>query len=147
MMRVLALTPEFVRHIPTDLEEGKLYISIEYATAAHSCCCGCGQEVVTPFTPTDWSMTFDGETVSLHPSVGNWYIPCKSHYIIRKGRVIQAPPWSEKQINREWERDRQAKASFYDPTVAADSASTPRDVVEWPDETSPSHELDSDPNT
>ena len=42
------------------------------ATSAHSCCCGCGEEVVAPLTPTDWKMTFDGETTSLRPSIGNW---------------------------------------------------------------------------
>ena len=36
------------------------------------CCCGCGEEVVTPFSPAQWQMSFDGEAVSLHPSIGNW---------------------------------------------------------------------------
>ena len=64
------LEHRFVEHIPEHLEPGVLYVSMKYATAAHSCCCGCGEEVVTPFTPTDWQMIFDGETVSLRPSVG-----------------------------------------------------------------------------
>jgi hypothetical protein len=34
-----------------------LYVSIEFATAAHSCACGCGREVVTPPGPTDWRIT------------------------------------------------------------------------------------------
>ncbi|MGN5478201.1 DUF6527 family protein [Cupriavidus basilensis] len=41
-------------------------------------------QVVTPFTPTDWRMTYDGATVSLHPSVGNWNQRCRSHYVISK---------------------------------------------------------------
>lgn len=113
MMRISQLAPEFVKHIPHVLDPGKLYISMEYATAAHSCCCGCGEEVVTPFTPTDWCMTFDGESVSLSPSVGNWYLACKSHYVVKKGRVLEALPWSDRQIDAEWERDREAKDSFY----------------------------------
>jgi hypothetical protein len=44
---------------------------------------------VTPFTPTDWRMTFDGESVSLDPSVGNWNQKCRSHYVIRRNRVLR----------------------------------------------------------
>ena len=61
MMRHHVLLHRFVTNIPDSVEPGYLYVSMEYATAAHSCCCGCGEEVVTPFTPTDWKMTFDGE--------------------------------------------------------------------------------------
>ena len=86
---------------------------MEYGTAAHRCCCGCGEEVVTPFTPTDWKMTFDGETVSLNPSIGNWTLACRSHYVIKRGRVIEAGPWTEKQVEAEHYRDRAAKARFY----------------------------------
>ncbi|MER8758086.1 DUF6527 family protein [Mesorhizobium sp. M0976] len=63
---------------------------MDYATSAHRCCSGCGEKVVTRFSPTDWKMTFDGEIISLHPSVGNWQLPCRSHYVIRAGRVIDA---------------------------------------------------------
>ena len=66
-MRWFHLEHRFVKHVPDSLEPGVLYVSIEYATATHSCCCGCGEEVVTPFSPTDWKMTFDGETVSVWP--------------------------------------------------------------------------------
>ena len=80
-MRFTHLQHRFVPHIPEKLEPKVLYISMEYATAAHSCCCGCGEEVVTPLTPTDWRMTFDGETISLSPSIGNWNLRCRSHYV------------------------------------------------------------------
>jgi hypothetical protein len=53
-MRHHTLEHRFVRNAPRELEPGVLYISMEYATAVHSCCCGCGERVVTPFTPTDW---------------------------------------------------------------------------------------------
>jgi Family of unknown function (DUF6527) len=90
MMQHKRLEHRFVEHLPERLEAGVLYISMEYATAAVGCCCGCGKEVVTPFTPTDWSMTFDGETISLSPSIGNWNFDCRSHYFIRRGRIIEA---------------------------------------------------------
>jgi hypothetical protein len=111
------LKHHFVEHIPEQLEPGLLYISMPYATAAHSCCCGCGEEVVTPFTPTDWKMIFDGETVSLKPSIGNWNLPCRSHYVISRGRVIEALPWTEDEIREEHHRDKAAKKEFYDREI------------------------------
>jgi hypothetical protein len=112
-MRYKQLEHRFVEHIPERLEAGVLYISMEYATSAHSCCCGCGEEIVTPFTPTDWKMTFDGEAISLRPSIGNWTLKCRSHYVIDRGKVIEAGPWSDEQVEAERRRDRATKASFY----------------------------------
>ncbi len=107
------LKHHFVEHIPEQLEPGLLYVSMPYAIAAHSCCCGCGEEVVTPFTPTDWGMIFDGDTVSLKPSIGNWNLPCRSHYVISRGSVIEALPWTDEEIREEHQRARAAKEEFY----------------------------------
>jgi len=107
------LEHRFTDVIPDKLKPGILYVSMEYATAAHSCCCGCGEEVVTPFTPTDWRMEFDGETISLSPSVGSWTLACQSHYFIKRGKVIEAPPWSDEQVEAERCRDRGAKRQYY----------------------------------
>lgn len=112
-MRYSHLEHRFVQNIPNCLEPGVLYVSMEYGTAIHSCCCGCGEEVITPFTPTDWQMTFDGETISLWPSVGNWNLICRSHYVIKRGRVIEAGPWSDAKISIERQRDKTAKAHYY----------------------------------
>ena len=92
MLRHTRLEHRFVHYIPEQLEPGVIYISMDYATAAHSCCCGCGEQVITPFTPTDWKLTFDGDTVSLWPSIGNWNFRCRSHYIIRNSRIVVAEP-------------------------------------------------------
>jgi hypothetical protein len=113
VIRHKRLEHRFVDHIPERLEEGVLYVSMEYATSAHSCCCGCGEEVVAPFTPTDWKMTFDGETISLRPSIGNWTLKCRSHYVIDRGKVIEAKPWSDEQVEAERRRDQAAKARHY----------------------------------
>lgn len=110
MIRWHRLEHRFVKHIPEQLEPGLLYISMEFGSAAHSCCCGCGEEVVTPLTPTDWRMTYDGETVSLWPSVGNWKQRCRSHYMIERGLVIESVPWSNEDVAAERRRDRAAKA-------------------------------------
>ena len=113
MIANVRLEHRFVQDIPEDVEPGVLYVSMHYGTAIHRCCCGCGEEIVTPFTPTDWLLTFDGETVSLYPSIGNWQLPCRSHYVIRRNRVVKARPWTNRQIARGRKRDRRAKAAFF----------------------------------
>lgn len=113
MMQYISLEHEFVEQFPETLQAGILYISMKYATAAHRCCCGCGEEVVTPLTPTDWKITFDGETVSLSPSIGNWNFACRSHYWIRCGRVIEAATWTDQQIEANRFQDESAKADYY----------------------------------
>ena len=108
-MRIARLDHQFVGSIPEFLQPGVLYVSLDYATASHLCGCGCGEEVVTPFTPLDWRLTFDGETISLHPSIGNWDLPCRSHYVIRQGGLLEAGPWSDERVAAERQRDREAK--------------------------------------
>jgi len=108
------LMHEFVEYIPERLERGKLYISIQFATASHLCCCGCGHEVVTPFTPTDWTLSFDGKTVSLDPSIGNWSFPCRSHYWIKRNSVRWAGSWSDEQVQRGRESDMARKRRDYE---------------------------------
>ena len=108
-MRYTKLEHRFVQYIPEQLELGVFYISMDYATAAHSCCCGCGLQVITPFTPTDWKLTYDGETVSLWPSIGNWNFPCRSHYIIRHSRILSAKLWDNKQIEKGRHSDKKRK--------------------------------------
>lgn len=88
MTRQTWIRPEFVTFAPHVLAPGVLYISIEYATVLHLCCCGCGNKVVTPLAPGRWSLTYDGKTVSLEPSVGNWSFPCQSHYWVERNAVI-----------------------------------------------------------
>lgn len=126
MMHHTCLQHQFVTHLPEDLQAGILYISMEYATAGHRCCCGCGEEVITPFSPTDWKMTFDGKTVSLWPSVGNWNFACRSHYFIQKGRVVEADRWTEKQVEINRRKDKEAKLNHYSsPEQPIDFQSTP----------------------
>ena len=99
MSLVARVAHEFVEFIPDKLAPYTVYVSMEYGTAAHACLCGCGHRVITPITPTDWHLTFDGDTISLHPSIGNWNFPCRSHYIINQSRVIWAEQWTREQID------------------------------------------------
>lgn len=100
---------EFVELMPKELGDGILYISIQYATAIHLCCCGCGNKVVTPFSPTDWRLIFDGESVSLDPSIGNWNFPCQSHYWIERNQIDWAPRWTRSEIDEGRRKDRALK--------------------------------------
>lgn len=119
MIRYDELEHRFVDEIPEAPDGGVLYVSIPYATAVHLCCCGCGREVVTPFSPAQWQITFDGESVSLHPSIGSWNLPCRSHYVIRNGRVIEAPQWSDEEVAFGQARDKRARATLYGSNVGA----------------------------
>ena len=110
----IVLKHEFVEFIPDEMEQGTVYISIRFATVSHLCVCGCGNKVVTPIRPTDWTLLFDGKTVSLEPSIGNWSFPCQSHYYIRKNRVKWAPKWSREQIERGRRQDSHAKQSYFE---------------------------------
>jgi hypothetical protein len=105
---------EFVDLAPESLEEGVLYVSIKFGSAVHNCFCGCGIKVATPFTPTDWSLTFDGDTVSLWPSVGNWDLPCRSHYVIKRDIVHWAGDMTREEIEGGRVADRRRKAAYYD---------------------------------
>jgi len=118
---------EFVEHVPEQLEEDVVYVSIAFATAVHKCACGCGKEVVTPLSPTDWKLTFDGESISLHPSIGNWSFPCRAHYWIRNNTVKWAAKWSDEEIENGRARDRSNKARFYEEKSAATELDTPLD--------------------
>ena len=86
-MIVDTFQPVFVEYAPAILEPGRLYISMRYHTVLHLCACGCGEEVVTPLDPDEWQLFFDGKTVSLYPSIGNYRFPCHSHYYITKNKV------------------------------------------------------------
>ena len=112
-MKRRLIRPEFVEFIPERVEEGILYISIPYATATHKCACGCGEIVVTPIRPTDWRLTWNGEEVTLNPSIGNWSLPCRSHYWIFENRIIWAGKWKTSEIEAGRSKDRQAKIAYY----------------------------------
>jgi hypothetical protein len=97
-MKTVRLAPQFVESFPDEAQPDTLYVSIPYRTALHKCCCGCGRDVVTSISPTDWKVTYDGVNVSLHPSIGNWSFPCQSHYWVRDGSILWAERWTPEEI-------------------------------------------------
>ncbi|WP_339812644.1 DUF6527 family protein [uncultured Imperialibacter sp.] len=110
-MRILR--HKFIDLVPEVLEDEVLYISIEYCAVIHKCVCGCGNEVVTPLSPTDWELTFNGKTVSLSPSIGNWNFECKSHYWIRNNKVKFARKWSDWEIEEARKKDAKLQKKYY----------------------------------
>lgn len=107
------LKHKFVDNIPDIIEDNVLYVSMEYETLIHKCACGCENEVVTPLSPTDWSLIFDGETISLEPSIGSWGLECKSHYWITNNKVNWSSSYSQKEINKVRRVDSEDKYEYY----------------------------------
>jgi hypothetical protein len=131
-MRHEQLQHRFVEYIPERLEEGVLYISIEYMTVTHLCCCGCGHEVSTTLSPTDWRLIFDGKTVSLEPSIGSWSLPCPSHYFITRNRVVWAQKWSKAEIEtgRRFDAARKLQHRTAESPVETPAMVVPRELPE-----------------
>lgn len=122
-MSVARLAPRFVEEMPEPLEAGVLFVSLEHRSMLHLCACGCGTEVALPLTPLDWRLTYDGEDVSVWPSVGSWSLPCRSHYVIDGGRVRWASDWSEQEIAAGRRRDRRRRGM--DPIAKVDPVAKP----------------------
>jgi hypothetical protein len=90
-IKKVIIEPRYVEFIPKELEECVLYISEKYETVVHSCLCGCGERTVTPLNNVidgkdyGWRLIKEnGGKVSLTPSIGNYQMDCRSHYILTK---------------------------------------------------------------
>lgn len=104
----------FVEFVPKSIEPETLYVSVEHAVAVHLCACGCGEKVVTPLAPIHWKMTFDGRSISLHPSIGNHAFACKSHYWLTNGRVRWSYEMSDELIAEVRLHAKKTQQLFYD---------------------------------
>lgn len=109
--RLSVLRPVFVDSVPDAhlMEPDALYVSIKYATVIHMCACGCGNETDVLLAPDESRLTFDGETISLTPSIGNQRLECGSHYWIRRNRVIWSADKERRLFTSLW---RQARRVF-----------------------------------
>ena len=112
---------EFISSAPTQLEPATLYVSLQYRSVLHLCACGCGAEVVTPLAPDEWSVTFDGATISLAPSVGNDSLVCRSHYWIRQSEMHWCLPLTDDDV---------AALRAADPVAASEPMSVPAERAE-----------------
>lgn len=88
-IKQVEVTPVFVHFVPNQklMEEGKIYISKEYGTASHLCLCGCKSLTVTPLGQGEWELTEKNDKISMSPSISNYQLPCKSHYIITNNKA------------------------------------------------------------
>lgn len=125
MNRIDSLKPEFVEFMPEVLQDGVLYISMQYGTVIHNCCCGCKGRAVTPLSPTDWKLRYDGVAISLEPSVGNWSFACQSHYWIRNNKIKWSSKWTEEDIQAGRENDRQLKKKQFEKEEVESAAPAP----------------------
>lgn len=105
---------EMVASIPEILQANTLYITEEGDVAGHLCACGCGREVITPLSPTDWSIEVNRSGASLSPSIGNWAFPCRSHYFICDDIVVWARDMPDKAVAAGRERDQARKRRYYE---------------------------------
>ena len=102
-----------VEYVPKALEPGVLYVADEFDIAVHLCACGCGSKITTPLGPAEWSVSERNGLPTLSPSVGNWQLPCRSHYFITSGRTQWAGQWSEAQISAGRNAEVRRRESFY----------------------------------
>jgi hypothetical protein len=105
---------ERVHYMPMELSPGILYVSEEFNVAGHLCPCGCGNKIITPLTPTEWSFAVDEGKPSLYPSIGNWQLPCRSHYWIIAGEIEWSHQWTDKQIKAGRMAEEKRRRSYYE---------------------------------
>lgn len=80
--------PEFLKYIPNDIDDSKLYISLEFGCAIFMCPCGCGHKAVLslrPFWEDAWDIEINEDKVSFSPSILSGV--CKSHFYIKNNKV------------------------------------------------------------
>ena len=102
-----------VRYMPPQLEPGVLYVSEEFGTAAHLCACGCGSKVRTPLGDTEWAVEETESGPTLRPSVGNWQLPCESHYWIEGGKVIWSGKWTPEEVLAGRHAEEERRTAYY----------------------------------
>ena len=120
-----------VEFIPKSLETGILYVSERFKVAAHMCPCGCGSKIVTPLGPSEWSFSEKNEKPTLSPSIGNWQIPCRSHYWIREGEIEWSYQWSEEKIEAGRKRDHAMSEAYFKQKERAQKRSIWRRFKNW----------------
>ena len=97
---------EDVERIPTDLEDGVVYVSEEYEIAALKCACGCGHKVTLLLGDGHQVRELNGGA-DISPSIGVWDAPCRSHFCIKRGELVWAAEMSENAIRASMENQLQ----------------------------------------
>ena len=124
----------FVEAIPKPdaIQDGHLYISLKYNMTSHRCASGCGQLVPLPLSPADWSLSYNGDTVSLSPSIGNGVLACRSHYFIRDSKVVCASDMSSAQAQQQQAVDSERlKQHMEDRDKERQATSFTQRIITW----------------
>ncbi len=103
-----------VHFMPKALESGVLYVSEEFEVAGHLCACGCGNKVMTPLGPEEWSFEETSGRPTLRPSIGSWQLPCQAHYWIIAGQVRWSDKWTPEQIELGRQDEEQRLRAYFD---------------------------------
>jgi hypothetical protein len=111
---VNSITLQRVKYLPRELSPGILYVSEEFAIAGHLCACGCRNKVITPLGPAEWMFSERAGRPTLRPSVGNWQLPCRSHYVIAAGRIHWGTQWSDAQVAAGRRAEEQRREAYYE---------------------------------
>ena len=111
--RTNSLDLKRVEFLPKVLSPGVLYVSDKYQVAGHLCACGCGNKVTVPLGPAEWSFREEGGSPTLRPSIGNWQLPCRSHYVITKGRIEWRDEWSDAAVIYGRRAEEARRAAYY----------------------------------
>lgn len=120
-----------VEFIPKELDCYMLYVSERFKVAVHLCPCGCGTKIVTPLGLGEWTFSEHSGKATLDPSIGNWQIPCRSHYWIVDGDIHWSYPWTDKQIKEGWKRDQQKREQVYKKKEKSQKKSLWGKVKKW----------------
>ena len=103
-----------VHYMPKEMRPGVLYVSDEFGIAVHLCACGCESKIRTPLGPTEWTLEETDYGPTLRPSIGNWQLPCQSHYLITKGQIVWATKWTPAQIAAGRHAEEVRRRAYYD---------------------------------
>jgi hypothetical protein len=103
-----------VEFLPSDLEEGILYVSKKYAVAGHLCPCGCRSKIITPLGRNEWRYSEKKALPTLYPSIGNWQLPCRSHYWITNGAVEWSYNWNQEKIDAGAKLEEKKRKDYYE---------------------------------
>jgi len=122
---------EKVEFVPKALEPATLYVSERYKVAVHLCACGCENKVTTPLGPAEWAFHSENGKPTLYPSIGNWQIPCKSHYWIKNGEIIWSYAWTDEQIERGRTNDQQRLEEYFKKSKQKVKKSPLARMKEW----------------
>lgn len=86
-----------VAKTPSVLEDGIVYVNVEFELASMNCACGCGHKIVL-LCPDGHTVVNDGGFATIVPSIGVWDSPCRSHFFVTRGEVDWSNSWSEERI-------------------------------------------------